>query len=71
MYYSLVGRDLELSNQDVADLDEVSGRTIPYPRWIVLPHHIAEEERDRALNPGRYAEGIPWEDRRFAQGRSS
>jgi aryl-alcohol dehydrogenase-like predicted oxidoreductase len=63
--------DLELSNQDVAELDEVSARPIPYPRWMVLQHNIAEEERDRALNPERYADGIPWEDRRFAQWRSS
>jgi aryl-alcohol dehydrogenase-like predicted oxidoreductase len=59
--------DLELSEEDIAKLDEVSAKSTPYPHWMVIQHNVAEEERDKALHPRKYAQGIPWEDRRFAQ----
>jgi aryl-alcohol dehydrogenase-like predicted oxidoreductase len=56
--------DLDLSEEDVRQLDAVSDPGIPYPKWMVLQLDMAEDPRPRVLHPARYAEGGPWKDLR-------
>jgi aryl-alcohol dehydrogenase-like predicted oxidoreductase len=56
--------DLELSAEDVRELDAVSDPGIPYPKWMVLQLDTAEDPRSRILHPERYAEGGAWKDLR-------
>jgi aryl-alcohol dehydrogenase-like predicted oxidoreductase len=56
--------DLDLSEEDVRQLDAVSDPGMPYPKWMVLQLDLAEDPRPRVLNPARYAEGGPWKDLR-------
>lgn len=64
---NIAAADLELPDADLDYLSDVSYRSVPYPRWMVMQHNIAEETRDRALHPEHYREGVPWEDRRFVK----
>ena len=57
--------DLELTDQDIKELDEVSDPGIPYPRWMVIQQAIAEDPRAKTLEPEKFKNGVPWEDLRF------
>jgi len=57
--------DMELTEDDIKELDEVSDPGIPYPRWMVIQQSIAEDPRAKTLEPERFKDGIPWEDLRF------
>jgi aryl-alcohol dehydrogenase-like predicted oxidoreductase len=56
--------DLQLSDDDIRQLDAASDPGIPYPRWMVLQLDTAEDPRSRILFPERYAEGGLWKDLR-------
>ncbi len=56
--------DLQVSDEDVRQLDAASDPGIPYPKWMVLQLDTAEDPRSKALYPERYAEGGPWKDLR-------
>jgi aryl-alcohol dehydrogenase-like predicted oxidoreductase len=56
--------DLQLSDEDVRQLDAVSDPGIPYPKWMVLQLDTAEDPRPRILHPERYARGGQWKDLR-------
>ena len=59
--------DLELSDEDVRQLNEVSDPGIPYPKWMVLQLDTAEDPRPKVLHPERYASGGAWQDLRDRQ----
>jgi aryl-alcohol dehydrogenase-like predicted oxidoreductase len=59
--------DLQISNEDIRQLDAASDPGIPYPKWMVLQLDTAEDPRSKALYPERYAEGGPWRDLRGSQ----
>ncbi len=54
--------DLELSKEDLRELDEVSHPGYPYPKWMVLQLDVAEDPRPKALYPERYADESLWHD---------
>lgn len=54
--------DLELSREDLRELDEVSHPGYPYPKWMVLQLDVAEDPRPKALYPERYANEDVWHD---------
>ena len=56
--------DLQLSDEDVRQLDAASDPGIPYPKWMVLQLDTAEDPRPRILHPERYARGGQWKDLR-------
>ncbi|MEX2442295.1 MAG: aldo/keto reductase [Alkalispirochaeta sp.] len=56
--------DLELTDQDLDELDKASDPGTPYPQWMVKQLNVAEDPRPKALFPERYADGSPWTDRR-------
>jgi hypothetical protein len=56
--------DLQVSDEDVQQLDAASDPGIPYPKWMVLQLDTAEDPRSKALYPERYAEGGPCKDLR-------
>lgn len=56
--------DLELTDQDLDELDKASDPGTPYPQWMVKQLNVAEDPRPKALYPERYANGSPWTDRR-------
>jgi aryl-alcohol dehydrogenase-like predicted oxidoreductase len=56
--------DLQVSDEDVRQLDAASDPGIPYPKWMVLQLDTAEDPRSNALYPERYAEGGAWKDLR-------
>jgi len=56
--------DLQLSDEDVRQLDAASDPGIPYPKWMVLQLDTAEDPRPRILHPERYAKGGQWKDLR-------
>jgi aryl-alcohol dehydrogenase-like predicted oxidoreductase len=56
--------DLQLSADDIAQLDKASDPGTPYPKWMVLQLDVAEDPRPRALYPERYAAGGMWKDLR-------
>lgn len=47
--------DVDLSPQDLEELDRVSNPGAPYPKWMVLQLNEAEDPRPRLLEPNR-----PW-----------
>ena len=47
--------DIELSPQNLEELDRVSNPGAPYPKWMVLQLDEAEDPRPRLLEPNR-----PW-----------
>ena len=57
--------DLELTDDEIELLDEVSDTGIPYPRWMVLQQAQAEDPRARTLEPEKFEDCGPWEDLRF------
>jgi len=59
--------DLELTEEDVKQLDEVSHPGTPYPKWMVLQLDVAEDPRPKVLYPKRYEDGGPWQDLRGTQ----
>jgi aryl-alcohol dehydrogenase-like predicted oxidoreductase len=56
--------DLELAEEDLRELSEVSDPGTPYPRWMVLQLDQTEDPRPRVLDPERFAKGGPWRDLR-------
>src|SRR5579862_6715004 len=56
--------DLQVSDEDVRQLDAASDPGTPYPKWMVLQLDTAEDPRSKALYPERYAQGGPWKDLR-------
>lgn len=56
--------DLELTTQDLDELDQASNPGTPYPQWMVKQLDVAEDPRQKTLYPERYAHGSPWTDRR-------
>jgi aryl-alcohol dehydrogenase-like predicted oxidoreductase len=61
---NILAVDLQLSDDDVRLLDEVSDPGVPYPKWMVLQLDTAEDPRPKILYPERYADGGPWKDLR-------
>jgi len=61
--------DLDLSGQDIRELDLVSDPGVPYPQWMVHQLDVAEDPRPKILYPDRYSEGGPWSDLRGKRGR--
>ena len=59
--------DLQLSAEDVRQLDAASDPGIPYPKWMVLQLDTAEDPRSKILHPERYEEGGSWQDLRGTQ----
>jgi aryl-alcohol dehydrogenase-like predicted oxidoreductase len=59
--------DLKLSADEIARLDAVSDPGVPYPRWMVLQLDQAEDPRPKVIDPARFADGGPWQDRRGKQ----
>lgn len=57
--------DLELTEEDISQLDEVSDPGVPYPRWMVLQQAMAEDPRAKTLEPEKFEDNGPWEDLRF------
>jgi aryl-alcohol dehydrogenase-like predicted oxidoreductase len=56
--------DLQLTQDDIRQLDAASDPGVPYPKWMVLQLDVAEDPRSKALYPDRYADGGPWKDLR-------
>jgi aryl-alcohol dehydrogenase-like predicted oxidoreductase len=56
--------DLQLSDENVRQLDAASDPGIPYPKWMVLQLDTAEDLRPKVLHPERYPQGGPWKDLR-------
>ncbi|MGA7625382.1 MAG: aldo/keto reductase [Candidatus Acidiferrales bacterium] len=56
--------DLQLSEDDMRQLDAVSDPGTPYPKWMVLQLDTAEDPRSKVLHPERYADGGAWKDLR-------
>ena len=56
--------ELQLSDDDVRQLDAASDPGIPYPKWMVLQLDTAEDPRSKILHPERYVDGGPWNDLR-------
>ena len=61
---NIAASDLELTEQDMKELDEVSNPGYPYPKWMVLQLDVAEDPRPKVLYPEQYAQGGPWQDLR-------
>ena len=59
--------DLELTADDLRELDEVSDPGVPYPKWMVLQLDQAEDPRPKVLAPERFVDGGPWQDLRAGQ----
>jgi aryl-alcohol dehydrogenase-like predicted oxidoreductase len=56
--------DLQLTEEDVRQLDAASDPGTPYPKWMVLQLDNAEDPRSRILHPERYAALGPGNDLR-------
>lgn len=56
--------DLELSTEDMEQLDNISNPKTPYPKWMVLQLDQAEDPRPAILEPERFSKGGPWRDMR-------
>jgi aryl-alcohol dehydrogenase-like predicted oxidoreductase len=56
--------ELQLSEDDVRQLDAASDPGTPYPKWMVLQLDTAEDPRLKILHPERYADGGAWKDLR-------
>jgi aryl-alcohol dehydrogenase-like predicted oxidoreductase len=56
--------DLQLSEDDLRQLDTVSDPGTPYPKWMVLQLDTAEDPRSKILHPERFAAGGTWKDLR-------
>ncbi len=67
---NILAADLKLDEEDFAALNKVSDPGTPYPKWMVLQLDQAEDPRPRILEPERFADGGPWEDLRYREGRT-
>ena len=56
--------NLKLTEEDFAQLDEVSNPRTPYPKWMVLQLDQAEDPRPKILEPERFKDGGLWKDLR-------
>jgi aryl-alcohol dehydrogenase-like predicted oxidoreductase len=56
--------ELQLTDEDLKELDEVSHPGIPYPKWMVAQLDQAEDPRARLLDPVRSTTDLPARDRR-------
>lgn len=56
--------NLKLTEEDFAQLDEVSNPGTPYPKWMVLQLDQAEDPRPKILEPERFKDGGSWKDLR-------
>ncbi|HET7838638.1 MAG TPA: aldo/keto reductase, partial [Rectinemataceae bacterium] len=61
---NLAASDLDLSDEDRRELEHASNPGIPYPKWMVLQHDVAEDPRLRTLHPELFTNGGTWEDLR-------
>ncbi|MCC6612953.1 MAG: aldo/keto reductase [Anaerolineae bacterium] len=61
---NIAAADLQLTEQDVKELNEISDPGTPYPKWMVLQLDQAEDPRPKVLDPERFADGGPWKDLR-------
>ncbi len=61
---NIAAAELELTEQDLEDINAVSHPGTPYPKWMVLQLDQAEDPRPKILEPERFADGGPWEDLR-------
>jgi len=61
---NIAATNLELTEQDLKELNEASDPGTPYPKWMVMQLDVAEDPRPRVLFPERYRDGGPWKDRR-------
>jgi aryl-alcohol dehydrogenase-like predicted oxidoreductase len=61
---NIAASELELTEEDMSELDRASHPGYPYPKWMVLQLDAAEDPRPKVLYPERYADGGPWEDLR-------
>ena len=61
---NLEASGLELSGDELHELNAVSDPGTPYPLWMVKQLDQAEDPRPKVLFPERYEEGGPWADRR-------
>ncbi|MCF7804059.1 MAG: aldo/keto reductase [Candidatus Marinimicrobia bacterium] len=57
--------DLELTDEDLRLLDDVSDTRTPYPKWMVRQLNEGEDPRNKVLNPEMYERDEAWEDLRF------
>jgi aryl-alcohol dehydrogenase-like predicted oxidoreductase len=56
--------DLNLTDEDLRQLERASDPGTPYPKWMVLQLDVAEDPRPKVLYPERYADGGSWQDLR-------
>ncbi len=55
---------VSLKETELAELDDVSAKSMPYPTWMHYQHNFAEDNRPKALYPELYEMGQPWGDQR-------
>jgi aryl-alcohol dehydrogenase-like predicted oxidoreductase len=56
--------DLELSEEDMAQLNAISDPGTPYPKWMVMQLDQAEDPRPAILDPEGFKDGGPCKDLR-------
>ena len=61
---NIAAAELELTEQDFAEIDAVTRPGTPYPKWMVNQLDVAEDPRPKVLYPERYEGDEPWEDLR-------
>ena len=61
---NIAASELQLSEEDMKELNTASDPGIPYPKWMVLQQGVAEDPRGKILYPELYRDGGPWKDRR-------
>jgi len=64
---NIAAADLELTEEDFAELDAASHPGTPYPKWMVLQLDQAEDPRPKVLDPERFKDGGEWPDLRFRE----
>lgn len=64
---NIAAADMKLTDEDLAELNEVSDPGTPYPKWMMLQLDQAEDPRPAVLDPEKYADGGPWKDLRFRE----
>ncbi len=68
---NIAAADIELTEEDFAELNAASHPGTPYPKWMVKQLDEAEDPRPQVLNPKLYEENPPWQDLRFIDQFSS
>jgi aryl-alcohol dehydrogenase-like predicted oxidoreductase len=56
--------DMELTDEDIAQLNKISDPGVPYPQWMVLQLNEAEDPRPKVLEPDKFQTGETWQDLR-------